>query len=58
MSASQQACTNSHSSCSSTIYFEMAFWLGSQVRLDMQVPGDCKTFVRKSVNNIYRKKTL
>ena len=34
----------------------MAFRLGSQLRLDILVPGDCKFFVRKSVNCICRKK--
>ena len=34
----------------------MGLWLGSQVRLSIWVLGDCKFFVRKSVNGIYRKK--
>ena len=34
----------------------MAFWLGSQVLLDIQVPSDCNLFVWKSVNCTYRKK--
>ena len=34
----------------------MTFWLGSQVRLDMEIPGDCKLFVWKSVNFTCRKK--
>ena len=37
-------------------FFVKAFSLGSQVCLVIQVPGDCKLFVWKSVNCIYRKK--
>ena len=39
-----------------SVYFVMTFWLGSQVRLDMEIPGDCKLFVWKSVNFTCRKK--